>query len=251
MSRQEVTVRAAYASVVLADRLHSIVNSPGWELGKPELSIRIEDIHPGPISDILDDRLDSRLTVPSGDVLTTGSTDWSFEGTHLASAISVGPWQPADQTYGDLDPQRLGLNDTFRGIFGKLGWQPSSYADYTVMLSVHGRERRYRAMFLFEAAAGNPPTVRAIDYILGMSWFDTVIRAGLPKELQELPGKIEAAWTESLRTSGVDDKGQFAKERAAGARQLLEEAAAPPNCMADAITGLCCDPASGRCGVQR
>jgi len=249
MSPQEATVRAAYASVVIADRLYSIVNSPDWELGKPELSIRIEDVHAGPISDILDDRLDSRVTVPSGDVLTTSSADWSFEKTHLASAISVNQWQPADNTYGDLDPQRMGWKATFREIFQKTGWQPSAYADYTVALSAHGRERRYRAMFFFEA--GSPPAVKTIDYILGSSWLDAVIRAGLPKELQQLPGRIEAAWTTSLKRSGIDDTGQFAKERAAGARQLLEEAAAPPNCIADAVTGLCCDPASGRCGVQR
>ena len=249
MSRQELTVRAAYASLVLADRLHSLSNSPAWELGKPDLSVRIEDVHAGPISDILDDPLDSRVTVASGDVLTTGSADWSFEKTHLASAISVNQWQPADRTYGDPDPQRMGWNATFGEIFRKTGWQPSAYADYTVALSAHGRERRYRAMFFFEA--GNPPAVKTIDYILGSSWLDAAIRSGLPKELQELPGRIEAAWSESLKRSGCDDSGTLARERSAGARQLLEEAAAPPDCIADAVTGLCCDAVNGRCGIRR
>ena len=250
MSPQEATVRAAYASMVPGSRLHLMANSRDWAPGEPELSIRIDDVRTGPVSDILDDRLSSRVTVPSGDVLTTMPAGWDFEQTHMATGVQVEDWRPADQIHGDF-VHRENWAWTFRQIIQANAWRASSYADYTVALSARGRERVYKAMFLFEGNGSS--TVTPIDYILANSTLQTVMRS-VGGDIRELPARIESGWTASLKRSrpdSADRNVEFAKHRSAGAARLLDSAQAAKNCVSDQITGLCCDPASGRCGIPR
>jgi hypothetical protein len=253
MSQEELAVRSAYASVALASRVGSMVNSPGWELGEPQLTIRIDAVRTGRIADLLDKRLSDQVTMPSAPTLQIGPGSWSYNEHHLATIVRVGDWGAANPSAGGVDQLR---NITFRQVLKGTGWDPSSWAGFSVLLSADGHERWYSAMFLFEDGnAGGPPTVRIIDYILGASTLDTVMHSNLAKDVLALPDRIRELCATAVKTSASvtpADAAAYGHTKSIGADKLLAEALkVAPDCVVDSLTGLCCDPSTGECGLKR
>ncbi len=253
MSQEELVVRSAYASVVLASRVGSIANSPTWDLVEPPLAIRIEAVQTGRMAELLDERLSDHVTIPSAPTLLTSSGTWSYNEQHLATIVQVGDWGPANPSDGETDQGLRRI--TFRDVLEGTGWNPSTWASFPVVLSAHGRERRYHAMFLFEnGEAGGPPKVRMIDYILGASTLDAVMHSNLAKDVLALPGRIRDLCASAAKTSAhatPADAIAYGRTKSIGADMLLQSLKVTPDCVADSATGLCCDSGTGDCGLRR
>ncbi|HXN45740.1 MAG TPA: hypothetical protein VN893_03815 [Bryobacteraceae bacterium] len=242
MNQQELTVHAAYAGVVISSRVSSIVNSQSWELGEPEVAVRIEEVRSGRVAELLPDKpMADLVTIPSEPILLTMQGAWDVGET----MVQVGDWGPVKARY-DETGQAIWTN-TLRGFLQVTGWKPSSWASFSVLLSAHGRERRYRAMFLFEdGKAGEPPKVRVIDAILGASALDQVMLRNLGQDLPKLPDHIR-----DLCAANPANSVRCPPTMSVGADKLLESLRVAPDCEVDSVTGLCCDPRTGECGLRR
>jgi hypothetical protein len=233
MTKEEATVRAVYASVVLGSRIQAVMAS-GGESDTAGLSISLTDFHQGPISELLDRVVSDEVTVASGDVLQCTPGTWNFQTTafetkHIGTTVNVSSWVPATTAYGELGNHPQVLNVTFFRAFHELGWHPTTWVSFTVSVSAHGRERQYKAMFLWDVTAPDlSEHVRPIDYVLGPSLLMALMRSSLAEDIAALPA----------RTPGV------------GPVKLLESVRASTGCMADSVTGLCCDPVTLQCGVK-
>jgi len=233
MTKEEATVRAAYASVVLASRVQAVMDS-GGESDAAGLSIGLTDFRQGPISELLDRVFSDEVTVPSGDVLQCTPGTWNFRPTaletkHIGTTVYVSSWVPATTALGKFGDHPQELNVTFFRAFHELGWHPTTWISFTVSLSAHGRERQYRALFLWDPTAPDPSgQIRPIDYVLGNSLLVTLLHSSLAEDIVALPARTEGP----------------------GPVKLLESARAPTACMVDSVTRLCCDPVTLQCGVK-
>lgn len=233
MTQEEATVRAAYASVVLASRVQAVMDSHGASHA-PGLSIQLTDFRQGPISELLDRVLSDEVTVPSGEVLqcTPGTWSWATsqsESKHIGTTLNVGSWVPATRAFGEFGNRPEHFHVPFSQVFQQLGWHPTTWVSYTVLLSAHGSERRYKAMFFWDpTAAAASDQVRPIDYVLGQSVLIALMRSSLAEDIAALP----------VRTEG------------SGAVELRDSALVSAACLRDSVTRLCCDPDTLRCGIK-
>jgi hypothetical protein len=233
MTKEEATVRAAYASVVLASRVQAAMDS-GGKSDAAGLSIGIKDVRGGPISELLDKVVSDWVTVPSGDVLQCTPGTWNFrpatgEEQHIGTTVNVSNWAPATQVYGEYGRRPEEWNVTFGHIFQEMGWHPVSWVSFTVSLSAHSLERQYKAMFLFDPGASNAADqVRVIDYVLNAPVLTTLLHSSVAEDIAALPSRT----------------------RGAGPKRLLESTRATGECVTDSVTRLCCDPATLQCGVK-
>ena len=241
MTPQEVTVRAVYAEAVLASRMHSIMESrsPLWGSNGPELSVSIRDVKKGPLADILNTPIS--VTPQSGEILEANPGTWSMGEHHPAQLLSVNGWKQGNPYIAAAQSNRaLTLSHALDALGQPASsWtQPySSWAAFTVVLSSHGEERKYKALFLFGNGEGREQAVMVLDNVFGSATLDALVKSNIAQDVAGLPDALDAAHPDA--TPSVS----------AGARKLLESVRAVPGCIRDGVTGLCCDPATGQCGI--
>jgi hypothetical protein len=225
--------------------MHSIMESrsPMWNSEAPELSVTIRDVKTGPLADIQDTPLADLVTPPSGRVLDAWAGTWSMADHHLAQVLSVNGWRPGNPY---VVAARSDRTATFSRALDALGqpassWKQlyTSWASFTVVLASHGEEREYKALFLFGNGEGRERAVKVLDNVFGSSTLHTLAKSNIAQNVAGLPDALDAAIPGAT------------PDVSAGARKLLESVRAVPGCMMDAVTGLCCDPASGQCGIAR
>jgi hypothetical protein len=104
----------------------------------------------------------------------------------------------------------------------------SRYASFSVQAIYQGDKRQYQALFLFSDDPEKKSTVLPFDQIIGVSALQALSAdQSLPEPLlaQAFRGRPEVS-------------------------SFIEWWRAQPGCSTDAVTGMCCDPATQQCGVS-
>jgi hypothetical protein len=218
---EELAVRALYSQFVIGSDVKAIQSreAPGM------LSIQLSDFRTGPLSAITNEAIRQIVTIPSVPILSSGSGRWSMNEQKLCATVYVEGWRPISAKYGGAE------NQNWQAPFSELlkGFPAyESFASYATEVSFQGQSRRYRALALLSVAEGR---ATIIDYILGG---DTIIKVGherdFPHCLAVFPGVLDPL-----------------RKRAASSYVESLRMTAP--CVTEPYTGLCCDPAGGKCGL--
>jgi hypothetical protein len=228
VSSDATTVNATYSKLAIAMRVHLLMDSPS-AAARGELvdttgpTISMSDMRTGPVSDIAQTPLSQLVSKPSGLVLQVAVGDWSVDGLpgvlhHATTAMA--DWHQAPYLTEDW-------NVPFARVLDIIGPSASRYASFTVDLAFRGQERRYAALFLFGQDDEGNATVVPIDHIVGSPALERLLRASIT------PGPLSSA-----RYRSRPEVKAFANS----VRGL-------PGCAPDPETEMCCDSASGHCGL--
>jgi hypothetical protein len=176
---------------------------------KPDDEVRFElqDIHTGPITEILDKAYGSLITKPTGYVIRSSPTQRSHDD---------GPQHVAYEARWELSHYQKTMledweHDTVRNLLKYVGDRMADvdrYTSYAVTVKMDGRERSYRAMLLYHnAAQSNPvPNIEFADNVAGQSI--------LTQAFYETRPPVRSYWSKYVRS---DKYLEFA---AASARKI-------------------------------
>jgi hypothetical protein len=219
-------VRATYAKLVFASRLSDLRENvlARQALPSQRLEIVLSDFKTGSVSDLKPVPIADLLTKPSGNTLAVTPGSWAFktiDGQELRAEYATLAWRSSDHPTPDW-------NLPFARLFDIGAIDPGyiRYVSYTAKVSYSGQQRQYQSLFLFGHDAKNEPMILPLDKI---------VDGGL-LSLIEAPPTPDPLLAEPFR-----DQPET--------KSFLESLRATPGCSIEHRTGMCCDDASGRCGV--
>lgn len=227
----EMVVRSSYAKVSMAfeiDQLQSVLmRNQNRPAGSEHLHVNISDLRLGPIQDILNTPLDNLVTKPSGYVLDASLHMAEIPGNDKR----IGPKFMAIKTAGWKVAPYISENwhVPFSELVNSMDVTYSRYANFRITLTFMGQQKNYSALFLFGTGRNGEPQMFAIDHILGVSIINGLL--GEPIEAQ------------------VKTIQQEFGSRAA-VKRFLQSVQPQAGCKVDTGSQLCCNPATGQCGVS-
>lgn len=228
-SREEMTVRSTYAKAMMAyeiEQMSPLLYGAKDSLAKPEhLQIDVSTVTVGPIQDILQTNIEDLVTKPAGYVLDAALVTADIPGTAGKSfkSLSAPQWNVTPLLAQNWAiPLSQDLEATGKDFL-------SRYASFGVTLTFMGRQRQYKALFLFGQDGNGKTQVTALDFILGVSAVNQLVNAPIQQELQFL-------------------QQRFADQPRV--QSLLQMSQPQPGCEADSQSQFCCNSLTGRCGVQ-
>jgi hypothetical protein len=226
-SADGMAVRAVYTRLLNAAKVHQlrerVLNGGQDKDEAPRLELA--DWKAGPVSDLLETPLMKLVTPPGTTALSVTPGQWSMttaEGKQLKAQEATFAWTaPGPGSASAAENWNVTLGTLFQqGVFRR---EYTRYVSYAVRLAVQGREAGYRALFLFGDQL--PPV--PIDYVVGAP------------ALQAMEG--------DCNSPGPLLKEPFRSR--ADVQAYLESLRATEGCSIELLTGLCCNPVTGHCGV--
>jgi hypothetical protein len=160
------TVRAVYAKLMIASRIHQLMEGGPLSAQDDLLDVELSDIKSGPVADISATLLSQLVTKPSGLVLEASAGEWSFkdENNKIARTTQVNAeWKEAGYLTEDWD---IPMDRVLTGEYALY----TRYASFSAKVSLQGRQRRYAAMFLFRQDESGRTRVLTLDHIVGKRW---------------------------------------------------------------------------------
>jgi hypothetical protein len=225
----EMVVRSSYAKISMAfeiDRLQPALRNENRPASNEHLHVNISDLRLGPIQDILNTPLEDLVTKPGGYVLdasmVTNVIPGNSSGTLKLHTVMATGWKVAPYLSEDW---RFPFADLLNGsdvIYTR-------YANFRVNLTFMGRQRSYSALFLFGTGRDGKPQIFALDHIIGTSLLNGLLSAPIPDEIKTIQ-------------LGFRDR--------ADVKRFLASVEPQKGCELDSGSQLCCNPASGHCGVN-
>jgi len=218
-------VRATYAKFVFATQLWALreAYTSGGNLGR--LRVSLSTIKAGPLSEISSEIFADLAAKPSGRTLSTTPATWTYkssEGQQYRAEGATAVWR--DSVYLSED-WNMPIGQLIAN--GTLDPGYTDYASFTVNLSYLGEQREYPALFLFGKDATGREIILPIDHIIGISALMTLIQA------PSTPDPLLADWFRNRPAT----------------RAFLQTLQVPDTCTVESRTQMCCDEASGKCGV--
>jgi hypothetical protein len=215
-------VRALYDKLVLGYRIVALFNQQHQATSAPNApQFELTSIRSGPVSEILLLPVSNVQTKPSTPVLSAGLAGITLQlenGTTYETTGTQAQWGTSGNPPEDWNtPLARWFVMTSNTDFTR-------YVAVDVKLSFEGRSRSYKAFFLFKEDAGGRTIVHPGDLITG-SVLDNLLGVRM------VPGPL----------LHYQDRP---------AVQAFFATAAIPHCTFEPVTRMCCDPATGRCGID-
>jgi hypothetical protein len=198
ISKEASLLKLAYGKLILyvkAGRGFSAARQKEPYSVEDELRFELQNIHTGPIEEILDKSYGSLVTKPTGQVVMIKTNARRFDAgpDHVLYEAS---WVRSDYKRTMLEDWE---GSTVRDVLRLIGAQTSDvdkYTSYEVAVSLDGRQRTYRAMVLyyngFQSAV--EPRVELVDNIVGTANLTQVFYEGRPP--------VRSAWLNYVKTDG-------------------------------------------------
>jgi hypothetical protein len=218
-----MTVRAVYAKFVTAMRVGSLKDGAEFPNEAPP-SVEISEIQTGPIAEIAQKPLEALVTKPSGWILSVSPGDWrrtDFRRPYDHGTYATARWRTAGYLTEDWNVP-FGRAMEMNGLT-----EYSRYAAFNVRLSYHGQQRQYGAVFLFGQEIDGSGKIFPIDHVVGISALMALTKASI------VPGPLLGP----------------GRARTNGGRAFMNLVRRHPACVREPVTGMCCDSATGQCGI--
>ena len=222
----EATVRAVYAKLTMASRVHAVrLAIYARQEGKIEPpNIVLSNFGTGDLSNIRELPVSNFITKAQGLVLRGTPGEWQLQdesGKRNRTTLVALEW--IESPYSSED-----WNVPLSRILPSMDPHYTRYVSFTVTISYQGRDSQYSALFLLGQDARGKTLVFPADPMIGASALNAVI---LGSVVPDAP--VAGFGTNPL----VQD--------------LVEAFRSPDACIDEPVTGLCCDQRSGHCGVHR
>ena len=207
ISRESSLLKLAYGKLLLyvkAGRGYNAARKNGTYNVGEDLSFQLQNIHTGPIEEIMDAPYGSLVTKPAGHVVRITTNSRRFDGGP-EHALYQASWVRSDYKRTMLeDWEGSKVRDVFRLIGGQTS-DVDKYTSYEVTVSLDGRQRTYRAMALYHNGfqSAVEPKVELVDNIVGT--------ATLTGAFYEQRAPVRSSWLKYVKTDGYR---QYAMSRA-------------------------------------
>lgn len=242
VTHEEMFVRQTYAKLAYAvdlNNIHQAIDANrapnsselSSAIARNELHFELSDFSIGNLAEISQRPINQFVTRPTGeDVLlivphTLKHTEELKENSEIREVTEINAhanWKKGIAAPAEVWNSPAG--EIFRQITNT-AWY-SRYAAFTVKVSLHGRSRTYKAMFIFGRNDKGEEEVITADNVTGTSALDFIARSSVyPSTLIETLGR-QPAVDDWLRMNQVTDASCVAGKRTA-----------------------CCNPVSLKCGV--
>jgi hypothetical protein len=197
-SKETSLLKLAYGKLILyvkAGRGFSAARQKEPYSVEDELGFELQNIHTGPIEEILDKSYGSLVTKPTGHVVMVKTNARRFDAG-LDHVLYEASWVRSDYKRTMLeDWEGSTVRDVLR-LIGAQTFDVDKYTSYEVTVSLDGRQRTYRAMVLyhngFQSAA--EPRVELVDNIVGT--------ANLTQVFYEDRPPVRSSWLQYVKTDG-------------------------------------------------
>jgi len=210
IDNEESLLTLAYGRLALyikAGHAFSAVLHKSTYKSEDEVRFELQDIHTGPINEILDKAYGDLITKPTGYLIRSSPTRRSHDD---------GPQHVAYEARWELSHYQKTMledweHDTVRNLLKYVGDRMTDvdrYTSYAVTVKMDGRERSYRAMLLYHDAAqsNSVPNIEFADNVVGQSI--------LTQAFYETRPPVRSHWSKYVRS---DKYLEFA---AASARKI-------------------------------
>ena len=219
-------VRATYDKLAFAAQLGDIDDGKPIAPADKRLAFTLSNFKTGPLYEIRYEKVTNFVTLYGGRSLSVSLGGWS-RGTggnrRLNAQVASVDWVDNHSLFKDV-PVSIEQAVTQMHEDERV----SRYAAYTVDLSYAGEHRSYQALFFFGEDSSGQVFVRPVDNIIGNGELEQfVMSSPIPEPLLD----------PSFASNG-------------DARAYLRSLRATPGCRPEPRTKMCCDQASGHCGVS-
>jgi hypothetical protein len=230
ISSDEMMVRATYAKAMMAYELEQIsptLSAPGpGSANTQHLHIAVSGVRLGKTSDILTTSFEELVTKPGGYALQADLVSAGIPGARARhpefKTLSVSGWHVKPVLTENWAVP-------FSEALGLLEGNYTRYADFDVTITFMGRQRQYKAMFLFGTDSSGKPLVRVIDHIFGTSAINALLTTPVEQEVKHVQQNFGA----KLAVKG-----------------LVRSAQPQTGCQADGASEFCCHAQTGHCGIH-
>ena len=232
-------VRATYAKLIFAARIGDIREGVlSGDVDRKErlrlhLVVTLSDMKTGPVNDLRKMQYTDVITKPSGNVLAVTPGSWTLKTKD--GRLLLGETASLSWTNHGLNVELWQSFEDRHILFGQaldetVGKEYTRYAWFTAKVSYAGQERQYKALFLFGQDAAENPVTLTMDSIVGGG-------------ASELHSFIDAPVTPDPL---LEEQFRNLPET----KKLIKSMRASPSCTPEPRTKMCCDEASGHCGVD-
>ncbi|MEN3335360.1 MAG: hypothetical protein V7641_4725 [Blastocatellia bacterium] len=195
-SDAEDLLRLAYGRLILYVKAGHGYNAAKKNLiysSEDELRVELQDIHTGPIDEILDKPYGSMTTKPTGQVLSIGPSQLSLDDgpKHV---FYQSAWVRSNYNGSMLEEwERTTVRDFIQRIGDSMA-DVDKYTSYEVSISLEGQQRTYRAMILYHNGfqSTGVPKLEFVDNIVGQS--------ALTQAFYETRPPVRSFWFDYVKT---------------------------------------------------
>jgi hypothetical protein len=220
---EENLLKRAYGRLILyvkSGHGYNAAQNKGSYISGDELQFKLQNVHTGPIEEVLDKSYGSVVTKPTGQVVRIVPNQ---------RRVEAGPEHILyEATWIRSNYQQTLLEDweksTVRDVLSLAGSQSADvdrYTSYEATISLDGRQRTYRAMVLyhngFQSAA--EPRVDFADNIVGQT--------ALAQAFYETKPPVRSPWLAYTKTAQYRDYAEAAAKSDPEALSRAEEGTAP------------------------
>ncbi len=221
---EENLLKRAYSRLILyvkAGHGYNAAQKKGSYSSGDELQFELQNLHTGPIEEVLDKPYGSVVTKPTGHVVSIVQNQHRMGEAGPEHILYEAEWIRSDYQHTLLeDWEKSTVRDVLRLASGQSD-DVDKYTSYEVTISLDGRQRTYRAMVLyhngFQSAA--EPTVDFADNIVGQS--------ALTQALYETRPPVRSPWLAYTKTAQYRDYADAMANRNVEALQRADEGGGP------------------------
>lgn len=222
-SNEASLLRLAYGKLILyvkAGHGFSAARKKGTYGSEDELRFELQNIHTGPVEEVLDEPYGNLVTKPSGHVVRIMPNSRSFDAgpNHILYEAS---WVRSDYKRTMLeDWERSTVRDVLR-LTGAQTADVDKYTSYEVTASLDGQQRTYRAMVLYHNGfqSALEPKVDFVDNIVGP--------AILTQAFYESRPPVRSSWLNYVKTDSYREYADASAKKTVKALQNREKGELP------------------------
>jgi len=223
ISNEASLLKLAYGKLILyvkAGHGFSAARKKGTYGSEDELRFELQNIHTGPVEEVLDQPYGSLVTKPTGHVVRIMPNSRSFDAgpNH---AMYEASWVRSDYKHTMLeDWERSTVRDVLR-LTGAQTADVDKYTSYEVTASLDGQHRTYRAMVLYHNGfqSALEPKVDFADNIVGP--------AILTQAFYESRPPVRSSWLSYVKTDSYREYADASAKKNGKALQTREKGELP------------------------
>ena len=216
---EESLLKRAYGRLILyvkAGHGYNASQKKGTYSSGDELQFELQNLHTGPVEEILDRPYGSFVTKPTGYILRIVPNQRRLEAgpEHL---LYEATWVRSDYRHTLLEDWE---KSTVRDVLGLIGGQSADvdkYTSYEVTIGLDGQQRTYRAMVLYHNGFQSTaePRVDFADNIVGQSALTQALYEGRPP--------VRSSWLAYTKTAQYRQYADASAKRNVEALQRAEK----------------------------
>ncbi len=198
MNYEEAVIRWTYLKLMyynsIANKERAKQKNQTYDLQK-DIKIKIQNVHTGPIAEILAQPLEQLGTFPTGQVVTLTLEEYTYNGNRPEQVAYHAEWTEGQYT-STVSPKNMLFSEAFQ-VLGAEYSDIGKYSMYEVTVNFDGKTRTYKAIALFHGS------YQSTEHMKPEFW-DSIIGMG---------GLLTKIWNETRPPIGSSRKSEAGNDK--------------------------------------